>query len=63
MHTPEIGPQEVDSSKQLSEREKERAALEALIDYAIQSAKETQFVGAGDAMEEARQFLSRSVLV
>jgi len=57
-----IGPQEADTKSKMSEQEKERVSLEALIDYAIQCANETHFVGSGDAMEAARRQLSNSLL-
>ncbi|OUS38710.1 hypothetical protein A9Q94_01775 [Rhodobacterales bacterium 56_14_T64] len=57
-----IGPQEAEFKNKMSEQEKERASLESLIDYAIQCANETHFVGSGDAMEAARLQLSNSLL-
>jgi len=57
-----ISPQEADTKSKMSEQEKERVSLEALIDYAIQCANETHFVGSGDAMEAARRQLSNSLL-
>ncbi|KAE9629590.1 hypothetical protein FEE96_04620 [Parasedimentitalea maritima] len=56
------GPKEADKNNKLSEQEKERVSLEALIDYAIRCANETHFVGSGDAMEAARRQLSNSLL-
>ncbi|PCJ10484.1 MAG: hypothetical protein COB16_00220 [Rhodobacteraceae bacterium] len=57
-----VGPQEADMKNKMSEQEKERVSLEALIDYAIRCANETHFVGSGDAMEAARRQLSNSLL-
>ena len=57
-----IGPQEADKNNKMSEQEKERVSIEALIDYAIRCANETHFVGSGDAMEAARRQLSNSLL-
>ena len=57
-----FGPQEAEAKKKMSEQEKERVSLEALIDYAIRCANETHFVGSGDAMEAARRQLSNSLL-
>ncbi|KIC15881.1 hypothetical protein [Leisingera sp. ANG-Vp] len=58
----EIGPKEADTNMKADERANERAALEAVINYAIQCARETDVLGAGDALEEARLNLSRTVL-
>jgi hypothetical protein len=55
-------PQEAGAKITADERENERAALEAVINYAIQCARETDILGAGEAMEEARLNLSRAVL-
>lgn len=62
MRNLEIGPQEAGAKKTTDERENERAALEAVINYAIQCARETDILGAGDALEEARLNLSRAIL-
>ncbi|MEW2913172.1 MULTISPECIES: hypothetical protein [unclassified Leisingera] len=58
----ETGPQEAGAKHKAEERENERAALEAVINYAIQCARETDILGAGDSLEQARQNLSRAVL-
>lgn len=58
----EVNPQEVDFNNKMSEQEKERVALEALIDYAIQCTSETRFVGCADAKEVARRQLCNSLL-
>ncbi|WP_291730013.1 hypothetical protein [Leisingera sp. F5] len=58
----EISPQEAGANNKADERANERAALEAAINYAIQCARETDILGAGDALEEARLNLSRAVL-
>jgi len=62
MRNLEISPQEAGAKTTADERENERAALEAVINYAIQCARETDILGAGDALEEARLNLSRAVL-
>lgn len=62
MRSFEIGPEETGAKNKAVERENERAALEAVINYAIQCAHETDILGAGEAMEEARLNLSRAVL-
>lgn len=62
----EIGPQEAGAKLkahgQANRQANERAALEAAINYALQCARETDILGAGDALEEARLNLSRAVL-
>ncbi|UWQ27488.1 hypothetical protein K3555_13185 [Leisingera sp. M527] len=58
----EIGSQEAGANNKADERANERAALEAVINYAIQCARETDILGAGEALEEARLNLSRAVL-
>lgn len=58
----EIGPQEAGAKQKANRQANERAALEAAINYALQCARETDILGAGDALEEARQNLSRAVL-
>jgi hypothetical protein len=62
----EIGPQEAGAKHkahgQANRQANERAALEAAINYALQCARETDILGAGDALEEARLNLSRAVL-
>ncbi len=58
----ETGPQEAGTNHKANERENERAALEAVINYAIQCAREADILGAGDSLEQARQNLSRAVL-
>lgn len=66
----EIGPQEAgakhkahgQANRQAIRQANERAALEAAINYALQCARETDILGAGDALEEARLNLSRAVL-
>ena len=62
MHNLEIGPQEAGAKTKADEQEKERAALEAVINYAIQCARETDILGTGGTLEEARLNLSRTVL-
>ncbi|NIZ59548.1 hypothetical protein DL239_01000 [Sedimentitalea sp. CY04] len=56
-----VGPQEADLNNKMSEQDNERVAMEALIDYAIQCANETHFVGSGDAMEAAKRQLTNSL--
>ena len=58
----ETGPQEAGTKHTANERENERAALEAVINYAIQCAREADSLGAGDSLEQARQNLSRAIL-
>lgn len=62
----EIGPQEAGAKHkahgQANRQANERAALEAAINYALQCARETDILGAGDALEQARLNLSRAVL-
>lgn len=61
MRSFEISPQEAGTKNKTDERENERAALEAVINYALQCARESGISGAGDALEEARLNLSRAV--
>lgn len=58
----ETGPQEAGAKHKADERENERAALEAAINYAIECARETDILGAGDSLEQARLNLSRAIL-
>ncbi|OED48808.1 hypothetical protein [Leisingera sp. S232] len=58
----ETGPKEAGTKHTADEQENERAALEAAINYAIQCAREADFLGAGDSLEQARLNLSRVVL-
>lgn len=63
MHTYEVGPQEADQCGKASEQDKEKAALEALINYAIDCAKDTNAFLTGEAVEQAKRQLSKSVLL
>jgi hypothetical protein len=47
----------------LSEQDKEQAALQALVNYAIECAKEANVFGSGEALEQAKRHLARSVLL
>ncbi|MBY6137102.1 hypothetical protein AB9K35_11830 [Leisingera sp. XS_AS12] len=58
----EIGPKEAGANHKADKQANERAALEAAINYALQCARETDILGTGDALEAARQNLSRAVL-
>ncbi|MBE1295595.1 hypothetical protein [Phycobacter azelaicus] len=63
MRTYEFDPQEVEAKNKLSEQDKEQAALQALVNYAIECAKEANVFGSGEALEQAKRHLARSVLL
>ncbi|MDE4134431.1 hypothetical protein PXK00_15010 [Phaeobacter sp. QD34_3] len=63
MRTYEFDPQEVEAQNKLSEQDKEQAALQALVNYAIDCAKEANDLVSGEGLEQARRHLSRSVLL
>ncbi|OIQ44373.1 MAG: hypothetical protein BM558_08090 [Roseobacter sp. MedPE-SW] len=56
------GPVEAAQSSAIGEQEKEKASLEALIDYAIQCAMETNVFSADGRVEDVRRNLCRAVL-
>ncbi|MEL0437387.1 hypothetical protein [Phycobacter sp. K97] len=63
MRTYEFDPQEVETKNKLSEQDKEQAALQALVNYAIECAKEANVFGSGEALEQAKRHLTRCVLL
>ncbi len=63
MRTYEFGPKEAETKNKLSEQDKEQAALQALVNYAIECAKEANLFGSGEALEQAKRNLTRSVLL
>lgn len=63
MRTYEFDPQEVEQKNMTSEQDKEQAALQALVNYAIECAKEANVFGSGEALEQAKRHLARSVLL
>lgn len=58
----EVGPKEAETTQSFGEQEKEKAALEALIDYAIQCAMDTSVFPSEERLENARRHLCRAVL-
>lgn len=58
----EVGPKEAEQKQNFGEREKEKAALEALIDYAIQCAMDASVFSSEERLENARRHLCRAVL-
>lgn len=56
------GPEEAANKVNMGEQEKEKASLEALIDYAIQCAMETNVFSAEQRLEDVRRSLCRAVL-
>jgi len=62
MRTFEFGPSEAEVNEKLSEQDNEKAALEALIDYAIECAMDGKLFAADERLENARQHLCKAVL-
>ena len=62
MRTFETSPKEAVQKQNAGEQEKEKAALESLIDYAIQCALDTNVFSADERLENARRHLCRAVL-
>ncbi|WP_278921026.1 MULTISPECIES: hypothetical protein [Pseudophaeobacter] len=62
MRTLENGPEEAAQDRVVGEREKEKASLEALIEYTIQCALETNVFSSDDRLEDMRRNLCRAVL-
>ncbi|MEP2716617.1 hypothetical protein [Pseudophaeobacter sp.] len=58
----ECGPEEAVQKRIGGEQEKEKASLEALIDYALQCAMETNVFSADERLEDVRRNLCRAVL-
>ncbi|MGR3624149.1 hypothetical protein [Pseudophaeobacter sp.] len=58
----EVGPKEAEQKQCVGKQENEKASLEALIDYAIQCAMETQVFSAEERMDNVRRHLCRAVL-
>ena len=56
-----INSSEVEGNDSTSLQDKERAALESLIDYALRGTCDARFEGSGEAMAAARQQLCDSV--
>lgn len=62
MRTLKNGPEEAAQSLTIGELDKEKASLEALIDYAMQCAMETNVFSANGRLEDVRRTLCRAVL-
>ncbi|KPD12608.1 hypothetical protein [Phaeobacter sp. 11ANDIMAR09] len=62
MRTFQGGPEETAQRLGLGEHDKEKASLEALIDYAIQCAMETNVFSGDEKLEDVRRNLCRAVL-
>lgn len=62
MRALKVSPEEAAQSVTLGEQDKEKASLEALIDYAIQCAMETNVFSADGRLEDVRRNLCRAVL-
>lgn len=62
MRTFEVGPEEAVQKQSAGKQENEKASLEALIDYAIQCAMETNVFSAEERMDNVRRTLCRAVL-
>ncbi len=56
------GPEETAQRSAVGEQDKEKASLEALIDYAIQCAMETNVFSADERLDDVRRNLCRAVL-
>ncbi|MEP4038084.1 MULTISPECIES: hypothetical protein [unclassified Pseudophaeobacter] len=56
------GPEEAAQRLAVGEQDKEKASLEALIDYAIQCAMETNVFSADERLDDVRRNLCRAVL-
>ncbi|MEZ0465245.1 hypothetical protein DD556_05255 [Phaeobacter sp. JL2872] len=63
MRTYKFDPKEVEVQNKTSEQDKEQAALEALVNYAIECARDANVFGSGEALEQAKRHLVRSVLL
>jgi hypothetical protein len=62
MRTFQGGPEEAAQKLMVGEQDKEKASLEALIDYAIQCAMETNVFSGDEKLDDVRRTLCRAVL-
>lgn len=61
MQAPKVDPERIDYTDKMTAPEKERLALESLLDYVMSTAAQSHFSGAGDNLETARRRLSDSL--